>query len=93
MTSIYEGLSLSFLEALFCRLPIIVTQLPFVDELNQAGCCAVVIPQNDSLKLSQVLMNESFFVPDLDTLKVFQTRFSFDTFAKEHLSLYHNLLG
>lgn len=93
MTSIYEGLSLSFLEALFCRLPIVVTQLPFVEELNRIGQCALVIPQNDPVALSHVLMEKSYFSPPSATLEVFRGLFSLDSFANKHLSLYDHLLG
>lgn len=92
MTSIYEGLSISFLEALFCRLPVVVTQMPFVEELNRIGRCATVVPQNDPEALAQVLMQKGFFIPDMTTLEIFQNTFAMDTFAQKHLSLYANLL-
>ena len=93
MTSFYEGLSVSFLEALFCRTPIVVTQMPFVEELQKIGHCATVIPQDDPASLCQVLMEGADYLPDLKTLEAFRTQFSLDTFAEKHLSLYDYLLG
>lgn len=91
MTSFYEGFSVSFLEALFCGTPVVVTRMPFVEELEEIGTCATVIPQDDPEALRDVLLSGAVCVPDEQTLGQIRSRFSMDAFAQQHLALYHEI--
>ena len=92
MTSFYEGLSVSFLEAVSCGIPIVVTQMPFVEELNEIAPCGRIIPQDDDGMLSRVLMARDYDAPTEHTLAVFRDRFSLQSFASQHLALYQRVL-
>lgn len=91
MTSHYEGLSVSFLEAVFCGVPIIVTDMPFVQELNGIARCATVIPQEDDAALAQVLMEGGYSPPDAQAQKRFAQQFSMGGFVNAHFSLYRKI--
>lgn len=91
MTSWYEGLSVAFLEAVISGIPIIVTDLPFVQELNEISECAVVIPQNDDKALAEVLMNGNYQRQKPHTIRLFEEKFSMDEFVNQHLQLYQRL--
>lgn len=91
MTSVYEGFSVSVLEALLCETPIVVSQMPFVEELEQIGRCATVFPQNDYHALSDILCTGSFCRPDPAACMEIRRRFSMDTFAQNHLRLYQQV--
>lgn len=93
MTSFYEGFSVSFLEALFCRTPIVVTRMPFVEELEEIGTCATVIEQDDSEALCHVLLSGVVCLPEESVLRQIQSQFSMDHFAQRHLALYHETTG
>ncbi len=88
MTSRYEGLSVSFLEAVFCGVPIVVTDMPFVQELNAIAQCATVIPQEDDAALAQALMEGRYSPPDAQAQYSFAQRFSMEEFVNAHFSLY-----
>lgn len=92
MTSFYEGFSVSFIEALLCQTPIVVTDMPFVRELEQVGLCATVIPQNDYLSLSEVLLSGDIHHLDKSILKNLRSKFSMERFAREHLELYASII-
>ena len=91
MTSFYEGLSVSFLEALFCGTPIVVTRMPFVEELEEIGTCAAVIAQDDSEALCHVLLSGAACLPDEPVLRQIRSQFSMDHFAQRHLALYRQI--
>lgn len=91
MTSFYEGFSVSFLEALVCGTPIVVTRMPFVEELEKIGTCATVIPQDDPDALRDVLLAGAVFSPDEGVLQQIRSMFSLDTFIRQHLSLYQDI--
>lgn len=91
MTSFYEGFSVSLLEALFCGTPVVVTRMPFVEELEEIGHFAAVIPQDDSETLRDALLSGTVCRPDEPVLREIRSRFSLDTFARKHLALYRQL--
>lgn len=93
MTSWYEGLSVAFLEAVICGLPIVVTDMPFVKELNQLAECAVIIPQDDDHALAGVLAEGMFHRQTDQTIQTFKENFSMDRFVSEHLQVYQTLLS
>ena len=90
MTSWYEGLSVAFLEAVACGTPIITTDMPFVRELMEIGKCATIIPQDDDNALAELIIHKSFYKADSGVIHTFQTRFSMETFCKQHLMLYRS---
>ena len=87
MTSWYEGLSLSFLEAVISGVPIICTDMPFVHNLNKISPCSTIIGQDDSDSLTKILAGKKF-VAFSETSKIFSKQFSIETCAKKHLELY-----
>lgn len=93
MTSIYEGLSVSFLEALACGTPIVVTRMPFVEELEKNGIRATVIGQDDSDALRDVLLAGTVSPPDETALRQIRSLYSWDTFIRQHLSLYQEVVN
>lgn len=88
MTSRYEGLSVSFLEAVMCGTPIVVTDMPFVRELLHIGPCATVFPQDDADALAQILMEQSYEKPSAQVQARFRQRFCMEQYAARHLALY-----
>lgn len=88
MTSWYEGLSVSFLEAVFSGLPIVTTELSFVKELNQISLCAIEIPQNDYSALATLIMNRSYSPQSTQTIEKFSELFSMNAFVQKHLEVY-----
>lgn len=93
MTSVVEGMSVSFLEAVFCGVPIVVTQMPFVEELHKIAPCGRIIGMDDDRMLSQVLMEGDYAPPPPSTQEMFRACFSMETYGKEHLELYRKILG
>ncbi len=91
MTSWYEGLSVSFLEAVCCGVPIIATDMPFVRELNAISGCAEVIAQDDDQQLSKKLMHQEYQPQTPETVNLFRDRFSMDNFVKQHLDVYESI--
>lgn len=89
MTSHFEGLSLSFLEAVLCGVPVITTDMPFVRELEQIAPCAVVVPQDDADALSERLLGGHYAPPSEDAMEIFRRTFSLERFCQSHLALYH----
>ena len=87
MTSWYEGLSLSFLEAVIAGVPIICTDMPFVNNLNKISICASVIKQDDSATLTEILAHKKF-VSFPSASQIFAKQFSIETCAQKHLNLY-----
>lgn len=92
MTSLYEGLSVAFLEAVLCGTPIIASDMPFVAELNEIAPCAAVIPQNDDKGLAALLERGSYERQSPETMEKFRRLFSMERFAGEHLALYRRVL-
>lgn len=96
MTSIYEGLSVAFLEAVFSGLPIICTDMPFVRELNELASekypCATVVDQNDYSEIASVLYEERFFSQHHKTMDVFKELFSMKTYSAKHLKIYKEVI-
>lgn len=92
MTSVYEGLSVAYLEAVISGLPIIVTDMPFVRELNELAPCSIVIPQNDSNALAQIIANKDYAKQTAETVVRFKENFSMDKFVKQHRQLYQELI-
>jgi len=93
MTSVYEGLSVSYLEAVLCGVPIVTTDLPFVRELQRFGNTAVIIPQNDADALADILLNRSYTPPNDETISHYRENFSLSKFAEAHLQLYNQIVG
>lgn len=93
MTSVVEGMSVSFLEAVFCGVPIVVTRMPFVEELHGIAPCGRIIGKDDDLMLSQVLMEGDYAPPPPSTQEIFRSRFSMETYGTKHLELYRKILG
>lgn len=91
MTSHFEGFSLSFLEAVISGLPIISTDLPFVRNLNKIAPCALVIPQDDSHALAELIKTNRFRTLTVPG-KLFAQQFSIQTCARAHADLYKELL-
>lgn len=90
MTSLYEGLSLAFLEAVISGIPIISTDLDFVCNLNRIAPCALLIPQNDSKYLAKLLATKKFL--NLNSPKeLFSKLFSIEECAKKHFDLYKQI--
>ena len=92
LTSRYEGLSVSFLEAVFCGLPVIASQMPFVEELNALAPCAAVIGQDDHEALARLLLEKGYKAPTAQTVALFRSHFSLETCADRHARLYGRLL-
>lgn len=92
MTSAYEGLSVAFLEAVISGLPIVVTDMPFVHELNEIAPCSTIIPQNDSGKLARIIEQQCYTGQRDETVRRFQKLFSMERFVQQHMHLYSELL-
>lgn len=88
MTSRFEGLSLSFLEAVLCGIPVITTDMPFVWELEQIAPCAAVVPQDDADALSELLLCGNYAPPSKEAMEIFRRTFSLERFCQAHLALY-----
>jgi len=88
MTSAYEGLSVAYLEAVISGLPIVVTDMPFVHELNEVASCATVIAQNDSEALARIIEDRSYKRQNAETIAKFEEMFSMEKFVDEHRNLY-----
>lgn len=93
MTSIYEGLSVAYLEAVLCGLPIVTTDLSFVKELQQFGTSALIVPQDDADALADVLLCKSYASPSEETILHFRKNFSLVKFTEAHLQLYNQIIG
>ena len=91
MTSRYEGLSLAFLEAVISGLPVITTDLEFVQNLNRIVPCAIIIPPDDAGALADVLKNKTFLTLT-PPRELFAKQFSIETCAQKHLELYRKCL-
>ena len=95
MTSIYEGLSVAFLEAVLSGIPIISTDMPFVRELNQLAPeeypCASVVPQNDYHAISSLLCEGKYVSQNIKTISIFNELFSMETFSKRHMEIYREV--
>lgn len=87
MTSRYEGFSLAFLEAVISGVPIICTELDFARNLNKIAPCALLVPQDDSMALANVLAQKQFAMFTQNSA-VFAEQFSIETCARKHLELY-----
>lgn len=92
MTSWYEGLSVSFLEAVLCGTSIITTDMPFVRELQHFGRSATMIPQDDSDALAIALLSRSYVPASEETMALFRDKFSLAHFAESHLKLYDQII-
>lgn len=92
MTSWYEGLSVSFLEAVLCGTPIITTDMPFVRELQQFGRSATIIPQDDFDTLANTLLSKCYAPTSEETMVLFRNKFSLAHFAEAHLKLYFQII-
>lgn len=92
MTSIYEGLSVAYLEALFCMTPIITVDLPFVQEIEKITKCAVVVQQNDSEAIATAISQKAFKSISTDGLTSLKEHFSLETMVQKHLELYTSVL-
>lgn len=90
MTSHYEGLSLAFLEAVIGGLPVISTDLPFVRNLRKIAPCALLIGQNDSHALAEMLKNKEF-LKFTAPKELFAKHFSIENCAQRHLELYQQV--
>lgn len=92
MTSRYEGLSVAFLEAVISGLAIVVTDMPFVRELNSISNCSTVIQQDDDKALASILEKKSYKQQSLETISLFKEKFSMKEFVDKHYNLYQNIL-
>lgn len=92
MTSRYEGLSLAFLEAVMAGLPIICTDMPFVQELNAISDCATVVPQDDDEALAGVLERRAYKRQSQETIRKFSEMFAMEPFVEQHYHLYERSL-
>lgn len=88
LTSRYEGLSISFLEALFCCCPIISVDLPFVREINEIALCATVIPQNDFSALADIIISNKFYPASQKARNTLKAFFSQNKMIENHEELY-----
>lgn len=88
MTSWYEGLSVAFLEAVISGVPIITTDMPFVQELMGIGDCATVIQQDDDKTLCELIIAKKWKVPSEHTIQEFKNIFAMEKFVNKHLDLY-----
>ncbi|MDO4490591.1 MAG: glycosyltransferase family 4 protein [Lachnospiraceae bacterium] len=93
MTSWYEGLSVAFLEAAICGLPVLVTDMPFVTELNELTPCAQVIPQDDDAALAELLDRGGLQPQSEETITLLKETFSLEQFVEKHRQLYQALLS
>ena len=93
MTSIYEGLSVAYLEAVLSAKPVVVTDMPFVRELQQLGSSATIIAQDDSDALADVLMEKRYVAASEEIRLLFSEMFSLDKFAESHIKLYRQIIG
>lgn len=93
MTSEYEGLSVAFLEAVVNGLPVIATDLPFVQELNAISPCSITIARNDSDRLAQILAQRAYARQPAETVARFREAFSMRRFVEQHWALYREVLG
>lgn len=87
MTSRYEGFSLAFLEAVISGVPVICTNLDFVRNLNKIARCALLVAQDDSKALADILAKKQFSALTQNSA-VFAERFSIGNCAQKHLELY-----
>lgn len=87
MTSRYEGFSLAFLEAVISGVPVICTELPFVRNLNKIAPCALLIAQDDSKTLADLLAQKKFAAFSQNS-QAFAEQFSMEHCAQQHLELY-----
>lgn len=92
MTSYYEGLSVAFLEAIMAGVPVITTDLPFVREINNISACSVVVPQDDSDKLAEVIIEKNYDKPSEESVAKFKQMFSLENFVSKHCLLYEKVL-
>ncbi|UZT81970.1 glycosyltransferase [Caproicibacterium sp. BJN0003] len=92
MTSKYEGLSVAFLEAVISGLAIVVTDMPFVRELNSISNCSTVIQQDDDKALASILEKKSYKQQSLETISLFKEKFSMKEFVDQHYNLYKKVL-
>lgn len=93
MTSIYEGLSVAYLEAVLSAKPVVVTDMPFARELQQLGSSATIIAQDDSDALADVLMEKRYVAASEEIRLRFSEMFSIDKFADLHMKLYRQIIG
>ena len=93
MTSHYEGLSVAYLEAVLCGIPVVTTDLSFVRELQQFGDSSVMIPQNDAEALTDILLNQRYTPASRETIAIFREKFSMTQFSNAHLELFNQLVG
>lgn len=92
MTSRYEGLSVAYLEGVLCGVPIVTTDMPFVRELQQFGDSAVIVPQDDTQALAEILFTRSYAAASRETAALFREKFSLTQFSNAHMELYRQLV-
>lgn len=91
MTSEFEGLSVAYLEAAACNVPIVSTELPFAREIEEISPGSVITAQNDHREIADVLCRHTYNKRSDESLTALRAAFSFDGFVEKHLELYSML--
>lgn len=87
-TSSYEGFSMAQVEAIISGCPVIATVLPAVLEANSIAECITVIPQDDDVRLAEILSQKAYRRQTDNTVSLFAKRFSLSRAAEEHYEQY-----
>ena len=88
LSSLYEGLSVAFLEAVVSGVPIVCSDMPFVNELNAISNCSTVFEQDNDKQLAQIIFNNEYKPQSSETVKKFSDLFSMKRFVDQHRKLY-----
>lgn len=56
MTSMYEGISITTIEAMACNIPAILYNVPGLKDFNAERECALLIPENTSILAESIIM-------------------------------------
>lgn len=92
MTSVFEGLSVAYLEAAACNVPIITTDLPFVHEIEKISPGSVIVAQNDAAALADAICTHKYDKRTNESVNNLKQTFSIEAFAKKHFDLYKEVI-
>lgn len=97
MTSSWEGLSLSLIEALYAGIPVLATRAGSNDEIITDGETGWLVPVGDAGSLSTTWKsfydNQFTIKAEKQNLDTKISAFNFNTCSKHHINLYNKLIG